>query len=146
MAYQPNPNDPFRPNPSSDELNRQARTDNELQVDPELAEGPASGGRIAMYALAAALVLGAVFYGLNNTSMNPSGTGQTATGTATQNTAQSSPPPAPAGMRDVTPRNNTEPGTTVGAAPAKPMTPPKAGPTGTEVDRSGSPTPEPTTK
>ncbi len=146
MAYQPNPNDPFQPNLSDEQINRQKRLDNEMQVDPELAEGPASNGRIAMYALAAALVLGAVFYGLNNTSMNPAGTGQTATGPANQTTAQTSPPQAPAGMRDVTPRNNTAPGTTVGAAPAAPVAPPKAGPTGTEVDRSGSPTPEPTTK
>jgi hypothetical protein len=141
MAHQPNLNDPFSSNPSDDPIRRPARLENELQVDPELAEGPASGGRIAMYALAAALVLGAVFYGLNNTSVN-----QTATGTANQSTAQTSPPAAPSGMRDVTPRNNAGQDTTVGAAPARPVQPPKAGPTGTEVDRSGSPAPEPTTK
>ena len=51
-----------------------ARLDNELQPDPELAEGPASGGKIAMFAVAVALVLGAVFYGLNNSSINHAGT------------------------------------------------------------------------
>ncbi len=147
MAHQPNLNDPFQSSPSDDPvIRRQARLDNELQVDPELAEGPASNGRIAAYAVAAALILGAMFYGLNNTSMNPAGTGQTATGPANQSTAQTSPIQAPAGMRDVTPRNNTEPGTTVGAAPARPVAPLAAGPTGSEIDRSGSPTTDPTTK
>ena len=74
MAYQPNPNDPYRADLSDDEIRRQARLsslDNELQPDPELAEGPASGGRIAMFAIAIAVVLGAVFYGLNNTQREP---------------------------------------------------------------------------
>lgn len=146
MAHQPNLNDPFQSDLSDDQMHRKTRLDNELQVDPELEEGPASGGKIAMFAVAIALVLGAAFYGLNNTSMNPAGTGQNATGPANQSTAQTSTRQAPAGMRDVTPRYNTDPGTTVGAAPAKPVAPPAAGPTGSEVDRSGSPTPEPTTK
>ena len=97
-----------------------------------------------MFAVAIALVLGAAFYGLNNTSMTPAG--QNATGPANQSTAQTSTPKSATGMRDVTPRSNTDSGTTVGAAPARPVAPPSAGPTGTEVDRSGIPTPEPTTK
>ena len=98
---------------------RQARLnslDNELQADPELAEGPASGAKVAMFAVAIAVVLGAVFYGLNNTSVNQAGTtppSQTAQQTQPAN------PAAPPGMRDVTPRNNSEPGTTTGAAPAR---------------------------
>jgi uncharacterized protein HemX len=119
MAYERNPDDPYRPNLADNEMNRQARLDNELQPDPELAEGPASGAKVAMFAVAIALVLGAVFYGLNNSSINQAGTASTA-----QNTTQSSPPAAPAGMRDVTPRANSEPGTTTGAAPARPQTPP----------------------
>jgi hypothetical protein len=124
MAYEPNPTDPYRSNPadapyragsSDDELRRAARLDNELQPDPELAEGPASGGKIAMFAVAIALVLGAVFYGLNNTSVNHAGTSPTAS--TAQNT---SPPAAPPGMRDVTPRPNASPGTTTGSAPASP--------------------------
>ena len=89
------------------------------------------------FAIAIALVLGAVFYGLNNTSMNPAGTGSTATAPATQSTAQNNPAPSPA-VRDVTPRSNTEPGMTTGAAPAQPAQPPKNAPTGTEVDRSAN--------
>src|SRR5471032_629687 len=134
MAYERNPNDPYRasdpnrPNLADDDISRQARLENELQADPELAEGPASGGRIAMFAVAIALVLGAVFYGLNNSSINQAGTASTA-----QNTPQTSPPAVPPGMRDVTPRaNNAEPGTTTGAAPARPQTPPASAPTGTE--------------
>jgi uncharacterized protein HemX len=119
MAYERNPDDPYRPNLADNDMNRQALLDNELQPDPELAEGPASGAKVAMFAVAIALVLGAVFYGLNNSSINQAGTASTA-----QNTTQSSPPAAPPGMRDVTPRANTGPGTTTGAAPARPQTPP----------------------
>jgi hypothetical protein len=84
-----------------------------------------------MFAVAIALVLGAVFYGMNNTSVNQAGT------TPANQTAQTTPanPAAPSGMRDVTPRANTEPGTTTGAAPARP-TPPASNPTGTEIDRA----------
>ena len=122
MAYQPNPNDPTRPGLSEEEMRHQARInslDNELQADPELAEGPASGAKVAMFALAIAVVLGAVFYGLNNTSVNNAGTtppSQTAQQTSPAN------PAAPPGMRDVTPRSNSEPGMTTGAAPARPST------------------------
>jgi hypothetical protein len=126
MAYERNPDDPYRspndPNRSNladSDIRRQARLDNELQVDPELAEGPANGGRIAMFAVAIAVVLGAVFYGLNNSTINQAGTSSTA-----QNTTQTSPPAAPPGMRDVTPRANTAPGMTTGAAPAQPAQPP----------------------
>src|ERR1700681_718732 len=119
MAYERNPDDPYRPNLADDEYRRSARLDNELQPDPELAEGPASGGKVAMFAVAIALVLGAIFYGLNNTTINQAGTSSTA-----QNTSQTSPPATPPGMRDVTPRANTAPGMTTGAAPAQPVQPP----------------------
>jgi hypothetical protein len=119
MAYERNPNDPYRANLTDDEIRRQARLDNELQADPELAEGPASSGKVAMFAIAIAVVLGAVFYGLNNSTVNQAGTSST-----TEKTAQTTNPAAPPGMRDVTPRPNTEPGTTTGAAPARPAPPP----------------------
>ena len=137
MANERNPNDPYRPNGdlADDELQRMRR-DPELQADPELAGGPAGGGKVAMFAVAVAVVLGAVFYGLNNSSMNPAGTG---TAQNTAQTTQSSPPAAPAGMRDVTPRNNTEPGMTTGAAPTAPVKPPASAPTGTDLNRSGNP-------
>ncbi|MDB5577112.1 MAG: hypothetical protein JWR80_2288 [Bradyrhizobium sp.] len=120
MAYT-NPDDPYRTNPAENDIRRQARLEGELQADPELAEGPASGGRVAMFAIAIAVVLGAVFYGLNNSTVNQAGTAPP-TSTA-QNTERTSPPAAPSGMRDVTPRNNMEPGTTTGAAPARPQAP-----------------------
>lgn len=116
-----NPDDPYRPNPTDADMRRQARLDNELQADPELAEGPASGGRVAMFAIAIAVVLGAVFYGLNTSTVNEAGT--TPTTSTAQNTERTSPPAAPTGMRDVTPRSNTAPGTTTGAAPANPPAP-----------------------
>ena len=119
MAYQPNPNDPYRAGLSDEEIRHQARLnslDNEIQADPELAEGPASGAKVAMFAIAIAVVMGALFYGLNNTTVNQAGT------TPTSQTAQTQPasPAAPPGMRDVTPGRNTEPGMTTGAAPSRP--------------------------
>jgi hypothetical protein len=133
MAYERNPNDPYRPNPADDPYRRAARLDNELQPDPELAEGPASGGKIAMFAIAVAVVLGAVFYGLNNSSIKQAGTSSTA-----QNTTQTSQPAAPPGMRDV-PRANSDQGLTTGAAPARPQSPPSAAPSGQDINRSGNP-------
>ena len=135
MANQPN--DPYRANMTDEEMRRQARLnglDNELQPDPELAEGPASGAKVAMFAIAIALVLGAMFYGLNNTSINQASTTPPAT------TAQTQPanPAAPPSVRDVTPKPNTEPGVTTGAATNRPK-PPASNPTGTEVDRSANP-------
>lgn len=117
MADDRFPNDPYRPNLADDEYLRAARRDADLQADPELGEGPASSGKVALFAVAIALVLGAVFYGLNNTST----TNQASNAPASQ-TAQTQPanPAAPPGMRDVTPRNNTGPGVTTGAAPSKP--------------------------
>ena len=122
MAYQPNPNDPFGTNLGDDEFRRQARLnslDNELQADPTLAEGSPGGAKVAMFAVAIAVVLGALFYGLNNTTVNQAGT------TPPNQTAQTQPanPAAPPGMRDVTPRNNTQPGTTTGAATNRPAAP-----------------------
>ncbi|MBA7466071.1 hypothetical protein ES707_01244 [subsurface metagenome] len=120
MAYQPT--DPYRAPLSDDELARQARPnslDNDIQPDPMLDEGGSSGAKIAMFAVAIAVVLGALFYGLNNTSVNQASTDQGA------RTAQTQPatPAAPPGMRDVTPKANSEPGTTTGAAPARPAQP-----------------------
>ena len=135
MAYQPNPNDPYRAGMSDEEIRRQAHLnslDNELQPDPMLREDSSpSGAKVAMFAVAIAVVLGALFYGLNNTTVNQAGT------TPPNQTAQTTPanPAAPPGMRDVTPKANTEPGTTTGAATNRP-TPASPGPTGTEVDRA----------
>ena len=131
MAY--NPDDPYRANLTDEEIRRQARfdsLDNELQPDPELREGPASSTKIAMFAVAVAVVLGALFYGLNNTSVHEAGT------TPSTQTAQTQPvnPAAPPGMRDVTPKSNTQPGMTTGAAPAQPAAPPVSKPATPSTD------------
>jgi hypothetical protein len=100
-----------------DDRRSPAEVDNDLQPDAEMAEGPASNTRIALIAVGIAVILGAVFYGLNNTS-----THQQASSVATQanshKSAQTSPAPPPG-----TPRANTQPGTTTGAAPASPQAP-----------------------
>ena len=110
-------NNPISPDPYTAEMRSRPPLEEELQADPELAEGPASSAKIAIFAVGIALVLGAVFYGLNNSSTRPGETTSTA-----QNAQPASPPAAPPGMRDVTPRGNTAPGQTTGAAPAQ--TPP----------------------
>jgi len=124
MANERNPDDLYRRNPADDEYRWPPHLDNELQPDPELAEGPASGAKVAMFAVAIAVVLGAIFYGLNNTTINQAGTSSTA-----QNSSQTSPAAAP--------RTNTGPGMTTGAAPARPQAPSSA-PTGQEIDRSAN--------
>ena len=90
MAYQPNPNDRHRAGRSEEEMRRR---DNELQADPQLAEGPASGTKVAMYAIAIAVVLGVVFYGLNNNTVDQAGT------TPPSETAQQTQPPTLRGLR-----------------------------------------------
>lgn len=147
MANERIPEDPYRPTFAGDELRRPALLDNELQPDPELAEGPASSSKIAIFAVGVAVVLGAVFYGLNNSSIKQAGTSPTAQSAAptstAQNTAQPSPGTAPPGMRDVTPHAgtapNSAPGVTTGAAPARPQAPPSAAPTAPDATRPGSP-------
>lgn len=143
MAYPRNPNDPYRSDLTNDEFRNAASLDSELQPDPELAEGPASGGRITLFAIAIAIVLGAVFYGLNNTSVAPNSNNTSAQSTpatpANPTTAQNSTPPVAPGVRDVTPRRNTEPGTTTGAATTTSPQPPSATPTGADLNCSGNP-------
>jgi hypothetical protein len=132
MANELNPNDPY----DRDRLTDPIRTnigerrsplvlDNDLQADPELAEGRASSSRIAMFAVGIAIVLGLVFYGLNSTSVSQQNAATTTAPATSQKSAETSPPAAPPGMRDVTPRTNSQPGTTTGAAPMQnpPSTP-----------------------
>ena len=127
MANERIPTDPYEPGLEPDHRARPQRLEEDLQIDPELAEGRPSGGKVALFAVCIALVLGAVFYGLNNTSVKEAQTSPPA------QTAQTH-PQAPPGMRDVTPKPNSEPGTTTGSATNRP-TPPAAAPTGTDVDR-----------
>jgi len=116
MANQRIPNDPYRSGLSDDEY--ESRLESEAQIDPELAEGPARGGRIALYAVGIFLVLGAVFYGLNHSTTNEASTAPPA---QTAQTQPASPLQAPPGMRDVTPRAPTSPpGMTTGSATTPP--------------------------
>jgi hypothetical protein len=123
MSNERIPNDPYRSGLSDDNFGRPQRFDNELQVDPELQEGPASSSKFAIFAIAIAVILGAVFYGLNNTSVHEAQTPPPAQTAQTQPNAN----PAP----------NTQPGTTTGSATTRP-TPPQAAPQGNEVDRSNN--------
>jgi len=131
MPTELNPNDPYDRDhlrdpirSNIDDTRSPAQLDSDLQVDPELAEGPASSARIALFALGIAVVLGLVFYGLNNSSTNQQNAATTPAPATAQNSTSTSPPAAPPGMRDVTPRApNSEPGTTTGLAPANPQAP-----------------------
>jgi hypothetical protein len=130
MATELNPNDPY----DRDHLRDPIRTnigerrspvelDGDLPPDTELADGPASNGRIAVFTVGIAIVLGLVFYGLNNTSITRQNAATTPTPANTQRSAETSPPAAPPGMRDVTPRANSQPGTTTGSAAPAPNRP-----------------------
>jgi hypothetical protein len=113
MSNQRFPDDPLDPQGFSSDRPTQ-RFDRDLEVDPELREGPASSSKVALFAVGVALVLGAVFYGLNNTSVKDAQTSPPAQTAQTQNTA---PQPAPPGVRDVTPKPNSAPGMTTGSSP-----------------------------
>lgn len=115
MAIQNNPDDPHDCGQREQlrthigERRSPADIDNELQADPELADGPASNSRIALFAVGIAIVLGVVFYALNNTSMQHQAS-TVPTPANSQSSSSSAPPAAP--------RPNSQPGTTTGAAPA----------------------------
>lgn len=151
MIDNQNPNDSYRA--ESGRMQQPSSRDERLQADPEMAEGPASTGRMMAYGVAILAILGVVFYGLNSGSMNPGDATKTASQSSpvTQDTTPKAPPPtnniadsnantkppvAP-GVRDVTPGANTEPGMTTGSSPARPQ-PAQSRPTGPEVDRSKS--------
>ena len=133
MAYQPNPNDPYRAGLSDEEIRHQARLnslDNELQADPDARRRlPPAAPRSPCSPSPSRWCWAPLFYGLNNTTVNQAGT------TPPSQTAQTTPanPAAPPGMRDVTPRANTETGTTTGAATNRP-TPPA--PSSTDMNKT----------
>lgn len=105
MAHSPNdPHDPSRSAFSDDPID--ARFEREAQVDPELSEGRASNGKVALFALGIALVLGVVFYGLNNSSIHQASTAPPAQTVRTQ-------PANP----------NSQPGVTTGSATNRPTAP-----------------------
>lgn len=107
-----------KPEFTNEELHRRSaqQFDNELQADPELAEGPASGGRIAMYAIALVAILGVVFYGLNTSSTSPDATP----------TAQTT-PASPSGTAQIP---QARAGQTTGSSMRQPAPPPAASPSG----------------
>ena len=119
MAYIPNRDDPFLPSPSPsiEEMRRRDRMEGEFQADPELAEGPASRTRVALYAVAILAVLGALFYGLNAANNSSQTASNTPSSAAPSSMAQSTPQPP---VRNVTPGPNTSPGVTTGQAPSAP--------------------------
>jgi len=115
MAFERDNDDLSRTNA---ELRRNQMIDNDLQPDPELAEGPASGGRIALFAIAVIAILGVVFYGLNSTTSTNTASNPPAQTTANNNNPPATPSPA---------NPNTNPGQTTGSAPAAPQpTPPSS--------------------
>jgi hypothetical protein len=119
MAYIPNRDDPFLPSPSPsiEEMRRRDRMEGEFQADPELAEGPASRTRVALYAVAILAVLGALFFGLNAANNSSQTASNTPTSAAPSSMAQSAPQPP---VRNVTPGPNSAPGVTTGQAPSAP--------------------------
>jgi hypothetical protein len=118
MALERNPNDPYRADPTDAELARRRadQIDAELQADPELAEGPASGGRIALFAIALVAILGVIFYGLNSPTTSPGPTP----------TAQTTPASPPASGTAMTPRAPAGQTTGSSMTPAQPTPPPAA--------------------
>jgi len=118
------PYDPYRSGPSSDP-DRPERFDTDLQ-DPELQQGPASTSKIVLFAVGLALVLGAVFYGLNNTSVKEAQTTPPAQTAQTQNNGSQAP------------KANDQPGMTTGSATTRPETPQSA-PQGNDINRSTTP-------
>lgn len=103
---------------NQEEWRRRQALDNELQADPELVEGPAGSGRIALFAIAALAILGVVLYGLNSTTPT-----DTATNPPSQTTASGTTTP---GKMSPTTNPNANPGQTTGSAPATRMAPPPA--------------------
>ena len=114
MAYRPNPNDPFITPPPGDDYPR--GTDPMMSPDRFDDTGPVSGTRVALYAVAVLALIGALFYGMSTATNKDTASNPTPTNMAAQK------PAAPPAVRDVTPRPNSEPGMTTGAAPSAPAT------------------------
>ncbi len=126
MADPLSPDDRRRSRRETTGTRRDRDVENRLQVDPALSEGRVRNRSIAVVAIGIAVVLGAVFYALNNISVHDVGT----------------PPPAQTARTQGAPgtssRPNATPGTTTGTAPAHP-TAPRSQATGSEVDRAAQP-------
>ncbi|WP_438274542.1 hypothetical protein [Nitrobacter sp.] len=116
MANERKSPDPHERDLADNNVQQATRFDDKPQFDPLLAENPTRGGRIAIYGVAIAILLGALFYGLSTTGSNQ--TSSTPSQSASPSTAQNNAakPPVGPGIRDVTP-SNTQQGLTTGAAP-----------------------------
>jgi hypothetical protein len=102
----------------NEDIGRTSRLETDLQADPELTGGFASAPKIALFALGIALLLGAVFYGLNNSSVHPNGPSPTANNPAPA-TAQNTTPTPPPAAAPANPGANAKPGVTTGASPSQ---------------------------
>ncbi len=89
-------------------------TDSTLSQPRFEEERSTSGRRIAIYGVAVVALIGALIYGMSSATNTDTASQQIPSVTA----QRMSPPPAP--IRDVTPRNNTQPGMTTGAVPSQP--------------------------
>lgn len=107
MAFERNPNE--RPDPEP--MRRPSRLEEDLQADPEMMEGRASNGRIALFAAAIIVILAVVFYGLNNSEITPS---------QPTSTAQQQQQPAPSANQ---PQPAPRAGETTGSATSSPEPP-----------------------
>jgi hypothetical protein len=144
MAFPREPDQPYRSVPSDDdirqaaanELPRSSRFDDELQPDLELTEGPASSGRMAAYAIAALLIVGAVLYGVAHTSNSNTASTPPSTSTAANAPAPTAAPPP---VRNVTPGPNTQPGMTTGMTPNAPAPTPQQNNPAPAPSDSGAP-------
>jgi hypothetical protein len=168
MAIERNRNDPKRPDdpflasdpyrasgdptlidPTDGGRRPSSRLETDLQADPELAEGQTNGPKIALIALGIALLLGAVFYGLNNSSIHQNGSSiaQKPAPATAQNTAPTPPaaasPPSPGGNSQ---GGNSKSGVTTGTAPSQtapsqtaPPQPAPAGPAQNSPDGKNPP-------
>jgi hypothetical protein len=122
MPIERNPNDPYQSGSTQEELRRRAtRVDEEFQADPNLSEGPATGGRIALFAIAIIAILGAIFYGMNTSTTDNSPTQTTTTKPSSPSTTGSAPAPSqpsntPAPSQ---PSNTPAPAPSAPAAPSK---------------------------
>lgn len=119
MPYSRNPNDPYRANdpeltPRHDDPHRVGMPDSYEDIENDNTAG---SGRIALYAVAVIVVLGAVFYGVNSSMTTaPTSTTQTETPGVTVGSSPSATAPD---IRNVTPApKNAQPGgTTTEASP-----------------------------
>ena len=124
------PNDPYMAGMSGKPPRTPQQLDADLQPDPEMTEGPSSTGRVAAFAVGIAILLAAVFYGLNNSS--------------TGNNQASNPPPTksaqtqPATPTDNKAQMNKDSGVTTGAATNSPKAPPTQQ-SGSDMDQSAPP-------